>query len=146
MDNRICIVTLGVSDLPRARTFYERLGWSASAASQDAVTFFQGNGTVLALFDRAALAHDARAADTPAGFSGVTLACNMPGKAEVDALFARALAAGAKELKKPQDVFWGGYSGYVADPDGHIWEIAYNPFFPLDGTGRVALPPPATPA
>ena len=139
MDNRICFVTLGVSDLARARAFYEALGWKSSPASQKSIIFFQGNGTVLALFDRKALAHDAGIADTPPGFSGVTLACNMGSREEVDALFARAVRHGAKSLKAPQDVFWGGYSSYVADPDGHLWEIAFNPFFPLDSDGRVQL-------
>ena len=140
MDNRVTIVTLGVADMGRARAFYEALGWKASAASQEAITFFQGNGTVLALFSRAALAHDAGVADAPTGFSAMTLACNMRSEAEVDAFFAKAVAAGAKALKPPQKVFWGGYSSYVADPDGHLWEIAFNPFFPLDAEGRVQLP------
>ena len=140
MDNRVTIVTLGVADMARARAFYEAMGWKASAASQEAITFFQGNGTVLALFSRAALAHDAGVADTPTGFSAMTLACNMRSEAEVDAFFAKAVAAGAKALKPPQKVFWGGYSSYVADPDGHLWEIAFNPFFPLDAEGRVQLP------
>ena len=140
MDNRLCIVTLGVADLARARAFYEALGWKASPASQEAITFFQGNGTVLALFSRAALAHDAGVADAPTGFSAVTLACNVASEAEVDALFAKAVAQGAKALKLPQKVFWGGYSSYIADLDGHMWEIAFNPFFPLDADGRVRLP------
>ena len=110
------------------------------AASQEEITFFQGNGTVLALFSRAALAHDAGVADAPTGFSAMTLACNMRSEAEVDAFFAKAVAAGAKALKPPQKVFWGGYSSYVADPEGHLWEIAFNPFFPLDAEGRVQLP------
>ena len=140
MDNRVTIVTLGVADLGRARAFYEALGWKASAASQEAITFFQGNGTVLALFSRAALAHDAGVADAPTGFCAMTLACNMRSEAEVDAFYAKAVAAGAKALKPPQKVFWGGYSSYVADPDGHLWEIAFNPFFALDAEGRVQLP------
>ena len=145
MDNRICIVTLGVADLNRAAAFYGQMGWIASAASQEAIRFHQGNGTVLALFARGALAHDAGVADAPAGFSGVTLACNARSKEDADLLFERALRAGGRALKPPQDVFWGGYSGYVADPDGHVWEIAFNPFFPLDEAGRVVLPPPEAP-
>ena len=140
MDNRVSIVTLGVADMGRARAFYEAMGWKASAASQEAITFFQGNGTVLALFSRAALAHDVGVADAPTGFSAMTLACNMRSEVEVDAFFAKAVAAGAKALKPPQKVFWGGYSSYVADPEGHLWEIAFNPFFPFDAEGRLQLP------
>ena len=143
MQARINIVTLGVTDMKRARAFYEKLGWKASAASQEAVTFFQGNGTVLALFGRSALAHDANVADQPTGFAGVTLAYTADSKTDVDTVFAHALACGAKPLKQPQDVFWGGYSGYFADPDGHMWEVAWNPFFPHDAEGRILLPPPA---
>ena len=145
MQGRINIVTLGVADLARAKAFYEKLGWKPSAASQDGVTFFQGNGTVLSLFGRAGLAHDAAVTDTPTGFAAMSLAYNAASKAEVDAVFAHAVACGAKALKPPQDVFWGGYSGYFADPDGHIWEVAWNPFFPLDEQGRIILPPPASP-
>lgn len=143
MNGRINIVTLGVADMQRARMFYEKLGWQASSASQEGVTFFQGNGTVLALFGRSDLAHDAEVADTPTGFSALSLAYNAASKAAVDKVFAHALSCGAKALKKPQDVFWGGYSGYFADPDGHMWEVAWNPFFPQDTEGRITLPPPA---
>ena len=143
MNGRINIVTLGVADMQRARMFYEKLGWKASAASQEGVTFFQGNGTVLSLFARDALAHDANVADSPTGFAGVTLAYNAASKADVDAVFAHALSCSAKKLKQPQDVFWGGYSGYFADSDGHMWEVAWNPFFPQDTEGRIMLPPPA---
>ena len=143
MQARINIVTLGVSDMKRARAFYEKLGWKASAASRESITFFQGNGTVLALFGRSELAHDANVSDQPTGFAGVTLAYNVASKADVDTVFAHALACGAKALKTPQDVFWGGYSGYFADPDGHMWEVAWNPFFPQDEQGRIQLPSPA---
>ena len=143
MNGRINIVTLGVADMKRARAFYEALGWKASAASQEGVTFFQGNGTVLALFGRADLAHDAGVADLPTGFAGMSLAYNAASKADVDRVFAHALTCGAKALKAPADVFWGGYSGYFADPDGHLWEVAWNPLFPQDSDGRIMLPPPA---
>jgi uncharacterized protein len=134
------IVTLGVADIAAARGFYERLGFTASPTSNDAVTFFPAGGIVLALFGRAALAEDAHCADTQVGFSGVTLAHNCASEAAVDAMIAHFVACGATLRKPAQTVFWGGYSGYVADPDGHLWEVAYNPFFPLDGDGRVALP------
>ena len=142
MDPRVTIVTLGVASVPAARRFYEALGWTASSASQgDDVAFFQMNGMALSLFGRRALAEDAAIADSQPGFSGVTLAQNLDSPASVDAAFARALSAGATLLKRPETAFWGGYSGYFADPDGHIWELAHNPFFPLDADGNLVLPP-----
>lgn len=140
MEPRISLVTLGVADLARARTFYETLGWRASGASTPDVTFFQGNGLALALYGRAALAADAAVPDRPTGFSGITLAYNARSKGEVDRVFEEALQAGAEAVKRPHDVFWGGYSGYFADPDGHLWEVAWNPFFPLDAQGNLSLP------
>lgn len=143
LEPRISIVTLGVADLPRARAFYEALGFRASAASQATIAFFQLGGLVLALYPRAALAADAVVPDTPPGFSGVTLAHNCRTEADVDAAIAHAVACGAKLQKSAHKTFWGGYSGYFADPDGHLWEVAHNPFFPLDAEGRVTLPQPA---
>ena len=141
MDPRVTIVTLGVASVPAARRFYEALGWTASSASQgDDVAFFQMNGMALSLFGRRALAEDAAIADSQPGFSGVTLAQNLDSPASVDAAFAKALSAGATLLKRPETAFWGGYSGYFADPDGHIWELAHNPFFPLDPDGNLVLP------
>ena len=116
----LSIVTLGVSDLVRAQTFYEALGFKASAASQDGITFFDAGGPVLALFGRAALAEDANAVNSPAGFSGVSLAHNCRSETEVDTVLAQAVAAGAELMKPAQKVSWGGYSGYFADPDGHF--------------------------
>src|SRR3954466_12607789 len=140
MEPRISLITLGVADLGRARAFYEALGWRASSASTHDVTFFQGNGLALALFGRAALAADSAVPDHPTGFSGIALAHNAHSKAEADQVFAEALAAGAKSLKAPHDTNWGGYSGYFADLDGHLWEVAWNPFFPLDLHGNLGLP------
>ena len=137
---RITLVTLGVADVAASTAFYQRLGFRRSTASNDNVTFFHMNGTVLGLYGRAALAADAGIADTPPGFSGVTLAHNTNSEAEVDAAFAHALACGAKAVKTPEKVFWGGYSGYFADPDGHLWELAYNPFMPLGADGHMELP------
>ncbi|WP_243042234.1 VOC family protein [Dyella sedimenti] len=137
---RIHIVTLGVGDLPRARRFYEALGWRASSTSNEAIVFLKGAGGVLALYGRAALAEDALAEDLPTGFAAVTLARNAHSREEVDAWFATAVAAGAHAMKPPQEVFWGGYSGYVADPDGHLWEFAFNPYFVFDEQGNLALP------
>jgi predicted lactoylglutathione lyase len=139
LDPRISLITLGVADVGRSTEFYERLGWKKSAASQEAVTFIQLKGTVLALFSRQSLADDAGVVNTPAGFSGVTLAHNVASERGVDAVYKFALSCGATPVKKPEKVFWGGYSGYFADPDGHLWEIAHNPFFPLDREGHVVL-------
>ena len=147
MDQRLSIVTLGVASVPAARRFYEKLGWTASSASQgDDVAFFQLNGMALSLFGRSALAADmafaregASSAGGPGVFSGITLAQNLPTPEAVDRLFAEALAAGATPLKRPEATFWGGYSGYFADPDGHVWEVAHNPFFPLDPQGNLTL-------
>jgi uncharacterized protein len=139
LDPRISLITLGVEDVARATAFYERLGWKKSSASQDAVTFIKLKGTVLGLFSRASLAEDAHVENTPKGFSGVTLAHNVTSERGVDAVYKFALSCGATAVKAPEKVFWGGYSGYFADPDGHLWEVAYNPFFPLDKEGHVVL-------
>lgn len=137
---RIHIVTLGVGDLSRSRQFYEAWGWKASSVSNENIVFLKGAAGVLALYGRDALAEDALAEDLPTGFSAVTLARNAGSKEEVDTWFATALAAGARELKTPQEAFWGGYSGYLADPDGHLWELAFNPYFVFDEHGNLALP------
>jgi len=132
MEQRLSLVTLGVKDVAEGRAFYERLGWQASSASNAEVTFFQLGGIVLGLFGRAALAEDAGVADDGAiVFSGTALAHNCRDKAGVDALLAQAEMAGGKIVKPAQDVFWGGYSGYFADPDGHLWEVAWNPHFTI---------------
>ena len=137
---RLTLVTLGVSDFARARKFYMDLGWTPSSASQENVAFFDLNGVVLSLYPRHLLAEDARVEDTKPGFSGITLAYNAESADEVDRVFAHALSVGGKEVKQPGAVFWGGYSGYFADPDGHLWEVAHNPFFPFDADGRMTLP------
>lgn len=142
MTANISIVTLGVEDLAASTSFYEKLGWQNTTASQDSVTFLQGNAIVLGLYARQALADDAQIENTPAGFRGVVLAINLPSEADVDTLFAKAVDAGANAQKKPEKVFWGGYSGYFADPDGHLWEVAFNPFFEGDtSTGQLKLEP-----
>ena len=139
LDPRISLITLGVENVAQATAFYERLGWKKSSASQDAVTFIQLKGTVLGLFSRQSLAEDAHVENTPKGFSGITLAHNVTSERGVDAVYKFALSCGATPVKAPEKVFWGGYSGYFADPDGHLWEVAYNPFFPLDKEGHVVL-------
>ncbi len=137
---RITLVTLGVADVPASAAFYEKLGWRRSSASNENVAFFDLNGTKLGLYGRRALAEDARVNDTEAGFSGVSLAHNLNSEAEVDEAYAFALSCGASAVKKPEKAFWGGYSGYFADPDGHLWELAFNPFMPLGPDGAMTLP------
>jgi len=140
MTLNISIVSLGVADLAASTAFYEKLGWRNTTASQEEVTFLQGESIVLGLYGRAALAADANVEDTPAGFGGSALALNLKSEAAVDEFFAHAVSCGAKPTKQPQKVFWGGYSGYFADPDGHLWEIAYNPFFQGNAeTGQLRL-------
>jgi|SRR5579863_722506 uncharacterized protein len=139
MDPRINVVTLGVEDVGRARQFYERLGWNAHPSSDANIAFFQANGLVLALYGREALAEDARIS-LGQGFGGVTLSYNVATKAEVAPLLLLAQQAGGRIMKPAQDVFWGGHSGYFADPDGHLWEVAWNPIWGLQGGGSLKLP------
>ena len=141
MDSRISIITLGVENMGRSRAFYETLGWTASPQSNDDVTFFQAGGSIFGLYGRAALAKDATVDDTPVGFRGVALAYNARDRAEVDAVLAEAVAAGADLIKDAEEVFWGGYSGYFADPDGHFWEVAHNPFWTIGEDGSITLDP-----
>lgn len=136
---RVTLITLGVDDLPRARAFYEALGWQPAMA-EAGIVFFQMAGQALALFGRADLAADQGRAHAALGTGAMTLAQNFTTEAEVDAAFDLALAAGATVLKRPEKVFWGGYSGYFADPDGHVWELAMNPFWPLAEDGTLTLP------
>jgi predicted lactoylglutathione lyase len=140
MDQRLTLVTLGVADVAKSRAFYEALGWRPQPPTQDDVVFFQMNGMVLALFGRQALADDAGVPNAKPGFSGVALAWNGRSEAEVDSALAEAVAAGARLIKTGQKTFWGGYAGHFADPDGHLWEVAYNPGFRLDEGGGLHLP------
>ena len=144
MSARLTLVTLGVADIARARAFYVALGLPVGAPSNDHVVFFDMDGVILALYGRDALAADAEIPPAGEGFRGVTLAWNVADEAAVDAAFAAALAAGATAVKHPRRAFWGGRSGYFADPDGHLWEIAHNPFFPLDERGIAHLPEDAS--
>jgi len=136
----ISLVTLGVADLDRSRAFYAALGWEAAVVAED-VAFIQLAGQVLALFEIGALGADMGGAD-PSGLGrgASNLARNFATEAEVDAAFALALSAGATAIKRPVKVEWGGYSGYFADPDGHVWELAMNPFWPLGDDGTLTLP------
>lgn len=136
---RVTLITLGVADLAAAKAFYGRLGWREHGANAG-VAFYQMHGAVLALFGRDDLAKDQGREGARLGTGAVTLAQNFATEAEVDAAFAAALAAGGTALKAPETVFWGGYSGYWADPDGHVWEVAMNPFWPLAEDGSLTLP------
>lgn len=135
--NRITLVTLGVRDIERSRRFYAALGWAEEAAMGE-VVFYDMGGAKFGLFQLDALAAEQGRDASDLGTGAATLAQNFPTEAEVDAAHARALTAGAKTVSVPAKTSWGGYSGYIADPDGHIWEFAHNPFWPLDGEGRIA--------
>jgi len=135
----VSMVTLGVDDLARSRAFYEALGWVVAPQSQESVIFLQGRNIILGLYGRGALAADAGLENTPPGFSGFALAINVSSQTEADRIFAVAVRSGASALKPPEKAFWGGYSGYFTDPDGHLWEVAHNPFFPMDGDGNLKL-------
>lgn len=139
MEQRLSLVTLGVADVPRARAFYEALGWRGTLEVDDEVVFFQAGATVLALWDRALLAQDSGVEDG-GGSGGVTLAHNVRSREEADAVLAEARAAGARIAREGGERPWGGYSGVFVDPDGHPWEVAWNPGFPLAADGSVELP------
>lgn len=138
MEQRLSLVTLGVRDLPRARAFYEALGWRTNAAPDDDVVFFQAGGMIVALWGRAELAEDSGVQDS-GGWGGITLAHNVRSPAEVDTVIAEADAAGAIVTRSGAETFWGGYSGAFTDPDGHAWEVAHNPRWTLDEDGSVSL-------
>ena len=138
MEQRVSLITLGVSDLERARAFYETLGWTTGAAPDDDVVFFQAGGMIVALWSRAQLAEDTVVEDG-GGWGGITLAYNVRSPAEVDAVLAEAAAAGATIGRPGAETFWGGYSGVFIDPDGHAWEVAHNPHWTLRDDGSVSL-------
>jgi predicted lactoylglutathione lyase len=141
MSPRITLITFGVEDVARATIFYEKLGFVRSKkASEASVSFFQAGSVVLALWSREAQRQDAEAGELWTGNGGIVLAQNLGSVAEVDAMMARAEAAGAKILNPAAKTFWGGYDGYFADADGHVWEVAFNPFWPFDEDGRITLP------
>lgn len=140
MDPRLTLVTLGVAELDRAVRFYEALGWPRSTYASEGVAFFQVGGLVLSLYPREALAADAGIAPEGSGFRGFTLAYNTASRDETDAVLALAQGAGGVLVKPAQDVFWGGYSGYFADPDGALWEVAWNPDLIPRPDGSVRLP------
>jgi predicted lactoylglutathione lyase len=139
MEQRITLVTLGVSDYARAKAFYEALGWSA-ALEVDETAFFQGNGIILALWGREKLGPDMGIHDDGARWSGIALAHNVRSREEVHAVIEQARANGAVITREPADTFYGGYAGAFQDLDGHAWEIAHNPGFGLDDDGNIVLP------
>lgn len=134
------IVTLGVKDVAGSSAFFSALGWERTSSSSEEIAWFRTPHAYLGLFGYEALAEDAKLpAESRAAFGGITLAINCSSEADVDAFFATAEAAGARVLKRPERVFWGGYSGYFADLDGHPWEVAYNPNFPIGEDGRLRI-------
>jgi catechol 2,3-dioxygenase-like lactoylglutathione lyase family enzyme len=135
---RLSLVTLGVSDLGRAREFYEAMGWRPARRPAADVVFFQVGPMVLALWGREQLARDSTVEDS-GGWGGVTLAYNVGSREEVDAVIDEARTAGARIGREPDETFWGGYSGVFVDPDGHPWEVAFNPFWTLGPDGSITL-------
>ncbi|MCP5322989.1 MAG: VOC family protein [Candidatus Paracaedibacteraceae bacterium] len=137
MEQRLSVITLGVESLSKAKQFYtEGLGWKLSPNSQEGFAVFQIGGMLFALYPKQALAEEVNI-PVAKGFSGITLAYNVRRKADVDATLSLAQDAGATILKKAEATFWGGYSGYFSDLDGHVFEIAWNPFWPLDEHGNI---------
>jgi uncharacterized protein len=138
MRQRVNLVTMGVRDLARARSFYEKLGWETGAAPDDDIVFFQAGDMAVALWDRAKLAEDSSVEDAP-GWGGVTLALNFATREEVDAVTEEARTAGATIGREPAETSWGGYSSVFIDPEGHPWEIAHNPRWTVTPAGGVRL-------
>ena len=139
MQQRISLITLGVTDTARARTFYEALGWEGESPDGD-VVFFQAGGLIVALWGRDKLADDSAVTDS-GGWGGITLAHNVASPAEVDTVLAEAEAAGATIGRRGAETFWGGYSGVFIDPDGHAWEVAHNPGWTITADGATKLRP-----
>lgn len=143
LPQKLTLVTLGVADVAASRRFYEGLGFRAAELDSEGVAFFDLNGLVLAVFGRDDLAEDANAKlESGGGYSRISLAINLESETAVDAAMTFAAEQGGRITQPARKVFWGGYAGYFADPDGFLWEIAYNPFWPLDEHGRPQLPPP----
>ena len=137
---RVTLITLGVADLERSKAFYGALGWQVTREMLGEVVFYQINGMAFGFYALTSLAREQKRPVSQLGTGAATLAQNMETEAEVDAAYARAIAAGATPLSPPEKMHWGGYSSYYADPDGHVWEIAHNPFWPLNADGSLTLP------
>ncbi|HET7408650.1 MAG TPA: VOC family protein [Paracoccaceae bacterium] len=144
MEQRVTLITLGVADVARAAAFYEALGWKRAAESQEGIAFFQLAGQALALYPRVNMAEDMGCPVEGAG--SIALAQNLPTREEVDRAYEEAVSAGGKPLRTPYETPWGGYIAYVADPDGHPWEFAHVPAFPLSPDGTLTLPSAAASA
>jgi len=141
MKPKIHIVTLGASDFPKMLSFYKNsLGWSTKAKATDKIAFFDLSGLVFALCDMKVLKEDSKQPINSVAPSHITLAQNVSSENEVDKAFVFIEKAGGKIVKVPQKTNWGGYSGYFADPEGNLWEIAYNPYFKFDKDGNIVLP------
>jgi len=139
MEQRLSLITLGVADLERSKSFYEAMGWSSGAAPDDDIAFFQAGGIAFALWDRAKLAEDSAVSDS-GGWGGITLAYVTRSQGEVDDVIEQARAAGATIGREPGETFWGGYDAIFIDPDGHPWEVAHNPRWRIEEDGSVTLP------
>jgi hypothetical protein len=138
MEQRLSLITLGISDLARAKKFYEALGWKTGAAPDDDVAFFQAGCMVFALWDRAKLAEDS-AVTEGSGWGGITLAYNTRSQEEVDQVIDEARKAGATIGREPGETFWGGYSGVFIDPDGYPWEVAHHPGWTIEEDGALTI-------
>lgn len=139
MQQRISLITLGVQDLQKSRAFYDALGWKSASTTEEeksVIVYNMAHGMALALFGREALAADAKISSDGSGFRGVSIAYNVDHKTQVAETLKLAESIGGKIVKPAQDVFWGGHAGYFTDPDGHLWEVAYNPFSPLGENGE----------
>lgn len=141
LPQRLSLVTLGVDSVQRSRAFYEGLGFVVADAPADSVAFFDMGGVIFGLYGHQALAEDAGVDAVRSGFRGFSIAINLESETAVDETLTFVKNNGGTITKPPRKAFWGGYSGYFADPDGHLWEVAYNPFWPLDSEGRIKLPP-----
>ncbi|GLR19948.1 VOC family protein [Portibacter lacus] len=140
MRQKLNIITLGVSNLERTLDFYEKgLGWKKSKSSQGNIAFFQMGGIVLAFYPREMLAEDAKLSPEGSGFAGITIAYNTKTEAEVDEVMKEVKGLGAEIVKAPEKVFWGGYSGYFKDLDGHLFEVAYSPFAEFDDLDQLVM-------
>lgn len=140
MEQRISLITLGVADLARSSAFYERLGWKRSLKAAEGVTFYQTGGMALALWPREELSKDSGVEIGGEGPGRLALAYNTRSRDEVDEVLREAVAAGAKIVRPAHEVFWGGYTAYFTDPDGFLWELAWNPGFALAEDGSIRIP------